>query len=155
MTSILYWSLSTAQFFLVLAMGCALVRILRGPSAQDRVMGMDCLYVNGMLLILLLGSLLALIGSFGLVHLKSFFQRIHAPTLVATMGMWCITLATIVYFSVQGGQIYLHGLLITFFIALTTPITTIFLMRAALFRERMSGRNTVPPTVSTPLKKPE
>ena len=98
----------------------------------------------------LLGGLLALIGSFGLVHLKSFFQRIHAPTLVATMGMWCITLATIVYFSVQGGQIYLHGLLITFFIALTTPITTIFLMRAALFRERMTGRGTVPPTVSTP-----
>ena len=31
MTSILYWSLSTAQFFLVLAMGCALVRMLRGP----------------------------------------------------------------------------------------------------------------------------
>ena len=28
--------------------------------------------------------------------------------------------------------------------------TTIFLMRAALFRERMSGRNTVPPSVSAP-----
>ena len=50
------------------------------------------LLVSGLVL---LGSLLALIGSFGLVHLKSFFQRIHAPTLVATMGMWCITLATI------------------------------------------------------------
>ena len=106
------------------------------------------LLVSGLVL---LGSLLALIGSFGLVHLKTFFQRIHAPTLVATMGMWCITLATIVYFSVQGGQIYLHGLLITFFIALTTPITTIFLMRAALFRERMTGQGTVPPTVSPPM----
>ena len=96
------------------------------------------------------GSLLALVGSFGLVVLRSFFQRIHAPTLVSTMGMWSITLATVLFFSLQGGQLYLHALLITFFIALTTPITTIFLMRAALFRERMSGRNTVPPTVSTP-----
>lgn len=105
--------------------------------------------------LVLTGSLLALIGSFGLVTLRNFFQRIHAPTLVATMGMWCITLATIVFFSVQGGQVYLHGLLIAFFIALTTPITTIFLMRAALFRERMTARGTVPPTVSPPLNKPE
>ena len=110
------------------------------------------LLVSGLVL---LGSLLALIGSFGLVHLKNFFQRIHAPTLVATMGLWCITLATIVFFSVQGGQIYLHGVLITFFVALTTPITTIFLMRAALFRERMTGRGTVPSTVSPPLDKAE
>ena len=96
------------------------------------------------------GSLLALVGSFGLATLRNFFQRIHAPTLASTMGMWAITLATVLFFSVQGGQLYLHALLITFFIALTTPITTIFLMRAALFRERMSGRNTVPPSVSAP-----
>ena len=96
------------------------------------------------------GSLLALIGSFGLVALRSFFQRIHAPTLVSTMGMWAITLATVLFFSLQGGQLYLHALLITLFIALTTPITTIFLIRAALFRERLSGRNTVPPSVSVP-----
>ena len=74
MTSILYWSLSTAQFFLVLAMGCALVRMLRGPSAQDRVMGLDCLYVNGMLLILLLG----------LQHASAFF--FEAAMLIALFG---------------------------------------------------------------------
>ena len=74
MTSILYWSLSTAQFFRVLAMGCALVRMLRGPSAQDRVMGMDCLYVNGMLLILLLG----------LQHASAFY--FEAAMLIALFG---------------------------------------------------------------------
>ena len=100
--------------------------------------------------LVLAGSLLALVGSFGLATLRSFFQRIHAPTLVSTMGMWAITLATVLFFSLQGGQLYLHALLITLFIALTTPITTIFLMRAALFRERLSGRNTVPPSVSVP-----
>ena len=100
--------------------------------------------------LLVFGAVLALIGSIGLLRLTNFFQRIHAPTLVSTMGMWAITLATVLFFSLQGGQLYLHALLITFFIALTTPITTIFLMRAALFRERMSGRNTVPPSVSAP-----
>ena len=74
MTPVLYWSLSIAQFFLVLAMGCSLVRILRGPSAQDRVMGMDCLYVNGMLLILLLG----------LQHASAFY--FEAAMLIALFG---------------------------------------------------------------------
>ena len=87
MTPILLWSLSIAQFFLVLAMGCATVRILRGPSAQDRVMGMDCLYVNGMLLILLLGMqhasafyfeaamLIALFGFVGSTAMAKFLLR--------------------------------------------------------------------------------
>jgi multicomponent K+:H+ antiporter subunit F len=33
----------------------ALVRLLRGPSAQDRVLALDFLYVNGMLVMLTLG----------------------------------------------------------------------------------------------------
>jgi multicomponent K+:H+ antiporter subunit G len=41
----------------------------------------------------------------------------------------------------------LHALLIAVFIAVTVPITTIFLMRAALFRARRAGRD-VPPSVS-------
>lgn len=38
-----------------LAMALALVRVLRGPSAQDRVLALDFLYVNGMLVMLALG----------------------------------------------------------------------------------------------------
>jgi multicomponent K+:H+ antiporter subunit F len=37
------------------AMMLALVRLLRGPSAQDRVLALDFLYVNGMLVMLTLG----------------------------------------------------------------------------------------------------
>jgi multicomponent K+:H+ antiporter subunit G len=91
-----------------------------------------------------LGAAFAAIGSFGLVRLPSFFRRIHAPTLGATVGVWCMTIAMIVYFSVQGFSLFLHAILIVLFIALTAPITTIFLMRAALFRERQKGGN-VPP----------
>ena len=39
----------------VAAMALALVRVLRGPSAQDRVLALDFLYVNGMLVTLVLG----------------------------------------------------------------------------------------------------
>jgi multicomponent K+:H+ antiporter subunit F len=37
------------------AMLLALWRLLRGPAAQDRVVAIDFLYVNGMLMALLLG----------------------------------------------------------------------------------------------------
>ncbi len=32
-----------------------LVRLLKGPAAQDRVLALDCMYLNGMLLMLVLG----------------------------------------------------------------------------------------------------
>jgi multicomponent K+:H+ antiporter subunit F len=44
-----------AQILLGLAMLLALLRLLRGPRAQDRVLALDTLYVNGMLLVLALG----------------------------------------------------------------------------------------------------
>jgi multicomponent K+:H+ antiporter subunit F len=39
----------------LLAMLCALVRLFRGPRAQDRVLALDTFYINGMLSLLLLG----------------------------------------------------------------------------------------------------
>ena len=93
-----------------------------------------------------LGAAFAAVGSFGLVRLPTFFQRIHAPAVCATLGVWCITIATIVYFSVQGGNLFLHAVLIAVFVALTAPVTTIFLMRAALFRERQKGGDVPPAT---------
>jgi multicomponent K+:H+ antiporter subunit G len=97
-----------------------------------------------------LGAAFAAIGSFGLVRLPTFFRRIHTSTLGATAGVWCITLATIIYFSVQGHHLFLHAVLITLFVVLTAPVTTIFLMRASLFRERQKGGNVPPTAPSAP-----
>jgi multicomponent K+:H+ antiporter subunit F len=55
MTSFLSVSLLVAQVMLALAMACALVRLLRGPRAQDRVLALDTMYVDAMLLMLALG----------------------------------------------------------------------------------------------------
>ncbi|HZS66933.1 MAG TPA: K+/H+ antiporter subunit F [Burkholderiales bacterium] len=44
-----------AQMLLGLAMLLALARLLAGPRAQDRVLALDTLYVNAMLLVLTLG----------------------------------------------------------------------------------------------------
>ena len=52
---ILSVALTISKIFLTLAMAAAALRILRGPRAQDRVIGMDTLYVNAMLLLLVFG----------------------------------------------------------------------------------------------------
>lgn len=97
--------------------------------------------------VVVLGALIALIGSSGLLRLKSYFERVHAPSIIATMGCWCIMHATVIYFSVQEDTLAIHAILIALFIAITVPVTTIFLMRAALFRARRSGEK-VPPSLS-------
>jgi multicomponent K+:H+ antiporter subunit F len=53
--TILSWSLLTAAILLGLAMAIAAFRIVRGPRAQDRIVSLDALYVNAMLLLLVFG----------------------------------------------------------------------------------------------------
>lgn len=52
---ILTTALTLSKIFLTLAMAAVAFRILRGPRAQDRVIGMDALYVNAILLLLVFG----------------------------------------------------------------------------------------------------
>ena len=53
--TLLVWSVTLAQLMLALAMSCAVLRVLIGPRAQDRVLGLDTLYVNAMLLLITFG----------------------------------------------------------------------------------------------------
>lgn len=53
--TILAAAIVAAQVCLALAMLCATFRLIRGPRAQDRILGLDTLYVNAMLLLLTLG----------------------------------------------------------------------------------------------------
>jgi len=55
MSPVLSYALPVALFLLVLAMACALVPVLRGPTAQDRVLAIDCMALDAMLLMLVLG----------------------------------------------------------------------------------------------------
>ncbi|EJE53452.1 monovalent cation/proton antiporter, MnhG/PhaG subunit [Acidovorax sp. CF316] len=98
--------------------------------------------------LVLLGAGMALLGATGLLRLPTFFERLHAPSIAATMGCWCIMHATVIYFSVADGSLALHALLIAGFVAVTVPVTSIFLMRAALFRARQAGQD-VPPSLSS------
>ena len=90
--------------------------------------------------LIVVGAVVALIGSYSLMHLRSFFERVHAPAIIATLGCWCVVLGTVLFFSFQSHQMAAHGILIAVFLALTVPVVTIFLMRTGLFRARLAGQ---------------
>jgi multicomponent K+:H+ antiporter subunit F len=85
--AILVWSLAIAQVMLAVAMACNAYRIIRGPRAQDRVLCLDAMYVNAMLLILTFGIrtgstlyfeaalAIAVIGFVSTVALAKFLMR--------------------------------------------------------------------------------
>jgi multicomponent K+:H+ antiporter subunit G len=101
-------------------------------------------------LFLLIGAGLTLIGSFGLLRLGSFYDRVHAPTLGTTLGIGSILIASMLFFSVIETRLVLHELLIAVFTVLTTPVTLILLARAALYRDRREDRDEVPPLSHAP-----
>lgn len=82
------------------------------------------------------GSALSLLGAIGLVRLKSFYDRVHAPTLGATLGMVLILIGSWLFFGSVNGRWAPRELLIAAFLTATTPVTLILLTRAALFRDR-------------------
>jgi multicomponent K+:H+ antiporter subunit F len=53
--ALLHGALLLAQLMLAAAMGCAALRLLAGPRAQDRVLALDTLYVNAAMLLLVFG----------------------------------------------------------------------------------------------------
>ena len=99
-------------------------------------------------LLLAMSGVFTLLAAVGLVRFKSFFQRMHPPALAFSLSSWCVTLASILYFSAQDDKLSLHAWLIIIFLSLTVPVTTILLARTELFRTRRPGqaaRSTSPP----------
>lgn len=96
--------------------------------------------------LLVTGALLALIGAIGLLRLRTFYERVHAPTLATTWGAGCVLIGSMIYFTVLQSRPVVHELLIAIFMTITTPISLLLLVRAALFRDRQAGSSTVPAT---------
>ena len=99
--------------------------------------------------LVLTGAAITLVGSLGLLRLKSFYERVHAPTLGTTLGALFILLGSMVCFSVIQSRPLVHELLIMVFVTVTTPVTLMLLARAALYRDRTEGREDVAPPEET------
>ncbi|HUH41392.1 MAG TPA: K+/H+ antiporter subunit F [Castellaniella sp.] len=87
MMTLLNWAGAFALFCFSLGLLFACMRLLRGPSAEDRVLALDTVYINGMLMLLVLGLrfeegmyfdvalLIALFGFVGSAALSKFLLR--------------------------------------------------------------------------------
>ena len=85
-------------------------------------------------LLVVLGASLALVGSFGLLRLRTFYERVHPPTMGTTLGLGCILVASMALFSALGSRAVLHEIVIAVFAIVTTPVTYVLLVRAAVHR---------------------
>jgi multicomponent K+:H+ antiporter subunit F len=87
MSAMLPWAISFALTAIALAMVLAAIRLLRGPAAEDRVLALDALYINSMIMVLTLGIqlgsrfffdialLIALFGFVGSAAMAKFLLR--------------------------------------------------------------------------------
>lgn len=100
--------------------------------------------------LLVLSGLFVAISAIGFLCLSDFFQRMHPPALAYTFGSWCVTLASILYFSMLESRLVLHPWLIIILLSITVPVTTLLLARTALFRRRTAGADDTPPPLTPP-----
>jgi multicomponent K+:H+ antiporter subunit G len=87
-------------------------------------------------LLLIGGGLLAFIGSLGLLRMGTFYARMHPPTMGTTLGTGCVLIASMLVSSALLHRPSAHELLITLFVILTSPVSAMTLMRAAVSRAR-------------------
>jgi multicomponent K+:H+ antiporter subunit G len=87
-------------------------------------------------LLLIVGGLFALIGSLGLLRLPDFYARMHPPTMGTTLGVGCVLLASMLVSSALLHRAVIHEILITVFMAISTPTSAMLLMRAAVSRTK-------------------
>lgn len=86
--------------------------------------------------LLIAGGLFTLIGACGLLRLRDFYSRMHPPTMGATLGTGCILVSSMLVTSAALDRPVIHEIAITLFIVITSPVSAIMLMRAAISRDQ-------------------
>ena len=106
-------------------------------------------------LLLVAAGLLTLTAAIGLLRLPDFYMRIHPPTMGTTLGTGCVLMASMLVSSALMRRPVVHELLITLFVVMTTPITAMLLMRAAVFRSEHANGRDAPGFYVTANRSPE
>lgn len=80
------------------------------------------------------GGLFCFLGSLGLAKFPDVFMRLHGPSKATTLGIGCVAVASMVFFTVREGAPSVHELLIIVFVFMTTPVSAHLVAKAALHR---------------------
>ncbi len=81
MSAFLSFAIDFASSCLMVAMVLVLIRLFRGPAAQDRVLALDTFYINGMLMLLVLGIRSASTAYFDMAMLIALFGFVSTMAL--------------------------------------------------------------------------
>lgn len=76
---------------------------------------------------LVVSGIFGLIGSLGLLKLTDTMQRLHAPTKATTLGVGGVLIASMLFMLLVKDHLSFHELMITLFLFLTAPISTLFI----------------------------
>ncbi|WP_373182199.1 Na+/H+ antiporter subunit G [Halomonas campaniensis] len=97
--------------------------------------------------LLVAGGIFAFTGSLGMLQFKDFFMRLHGPTKGTTLGIGCVLIASMLYFTITQRELHVQELLITLFLFITAPVTGHMLAKTGLhmhLRFLTSTRGSVP-----------
>lgn len=93
-------------------------------------------------LLLIAGGLFTLIGACGLLRLRDFYSRMHPPAMGSTLGTGCILIASMLVTSAALERPVIHEILISAFLVITSPVSAITLMSAAIHRAKGTMHRT-------------
>lgn len=93
-------------------------------------------------LLLIIGGIFVLLGSYSMVKLPDFYTRLHGPTKSSTLGVGSLILAAII-FSASDGSVSFKELIIALFLFITAPVAAHMLAKAALHAQVKQRKDSV------------
>jgi multicomponent K+:H+ antiporter subunit G len=91
------------------------------------------------------GGFFCIVGAVGLLRMPDFFTRLHGPSKATTIGIGSLLVASALFMSQRGGGLSLHEFMISLFIAITAPVGSHLLAKAARHRRLPGSEGWVEP----------
>lgn len=89
--------------------------------------------------LIVISGLLVLTASIGMVRVSSFLPRTHTQAIIYSTALWSLLLASLLLTFSLKDRTFLHEILIGIFIFITSPISTILLVRSFVLREERAS----------------
>lgn len=103
-------------------------------------------------LLIVVGAVFALVGSWGLVRLPTLMERLHGPTKATTLGLGGILLGSVAYFQLVEGIWSAQELLISIFLFITAPIVANMIAKVHLHGLRLNELDSISGPAGKPPK---
>lgn len=89
-------------------------------------------------ILMVASGLLVLAASIGIVRVNNFLPRVHIQAIIYSTALWCLLLASLLLTFSLKDRMFLHEIVIGLFIFITSPVSTILLVRSFVLREERS-----------------